>query len=332
MDQVAASLVEATRTLDLKRHLCVLPLATLLENVAGVYAPLQLGSEICLPSLAQLGWTGAARLNARALLACMTEYEPDSVILVPQLLTSLLDAIAAGATAPASLKFIAVGGGHVAPATLERAEQIGLPVYVGYGLTEAASVVTFSSPKQRRQGSVGRPLAHANVRIDANSEVFVSGASYCGYAGQPTVPSDEVATGDLGRLDADGFLYILGRRKNIFITSFGRNVDPEWVAAEFSRQPTIAQIAVFGEARPWNVAVIVPEPGANHANLGAEIAAVNATLPDYAQIGRWIVADEDFTLRNGLLTGNGRCRRAAIWAAYRHQIEACYDCDVAQRA
>ncbi|HSG66094.1 MAG TPA: AMP-binding protein, partial [Gammaproteobacteria bacterium] len=331
MDRVAASLLETTADLGLSRHLCLLPLALLLENVAGVYAPLRNGGEICVPGLASIGWTGAARLDASRVLECIRRHQPDSVILVPQMLTSVVEAIERGAPAPASLIFVAVGGAHVAPALLDRAERAGLPVYEGYGLTETASVVALSSPKQRRAGSVGRPLAHSNVRIDAAGEIIVSGATYAGYVGGPSA-AGEVATGDLGRIDEDGYLYVLGRRRNVFITSFGRNVSPDWVEAEFTRMPSIAQIAIFGEARPWNTAIVVQAANARPAELDADITAVNAALPDYARVGARIVAADPFTPANGLLTANGRNRREAIWRAYESRINACYDDCLSQRA
>jgi long-chain acyl-CoA synthetase len=325
MDRVAESLVEATRMLGLRRHLCALPLSLLLENIAGVYGPLRNGGEICVPSLRTLGWTGATRLDAERLLDCVAAYQPDSLILVPQMLHSIVERLEQGAIAPASLKFVAVGGGHVSPALLSRADSLGLPVYEGYGLTESASVVAISSPKQRRLGSVGRPLAHSSVRIAANGEVHVSGASHLGYVGGEPQRSDEIATGDVGRLDEDGFLHISGRLKNVYITSFGRNVSPEWIEAELAKQPSIAQVAVFGEARPWSTAVVVPVPGARRSDIQAEITAVNTTLPDYARVGDWITAREPFSPDNQQLTSNGRNRREAIWQAYQAAINARYD-------
>ena len=80
-----------------------------------------------------------------------------------------------------------------------------------------------------------------------------------GYTGEQalTLPDEFIDTGDIGYLDEDGFLFINGRKKNVFITSFGRNVSPEWVERELQMSPYIAQAALFGEARPWNVAIIV---------------------------------------------------------------------------
>jgi len=324
MDAVAESLRRAVAELDLKTHLTVLPLATLLENIAGVYAPLQNGGEIVVPGALETGLAGSARFDAAALLRCIDAHRPDSIILVPQLLAALVAELEKGAARPASLELIAVGGGRVSQAVLARADRLGLPVYEGYGLTECASVVTLNTPNARRIGSVGKPLAHAGLTIDVRGEIHVESAAIGGYVGEERVPQC-FATGDLGRLDAEGFLYISGRRKNLFITSFGRNVSPEWVEGELCDEAPIVQAAVFGEARPWNVAVIVPAPTATHERIQAAIAAANRRLPDYARIAAWLPAKEPFSAANGELTVNGRNRRAAISSRYGCQLDALYD-------
>jgi len=99
----------------------------------------------------------------------------------------------------------------------------------------------------------------------------------------------------------------------------------EVIEAELAKQPSIAQIAVFGEARPWSTAVVVPAPGARRSDIQAEITAVNAALPDYARVGDWIAAREPFSPDNQQLTSNGRNRRDAIWHAYQAAINARYD-------
>lgn len=326
MDAVAESLRAAVAELSIERHLCVLPLATLLENIAGVYAPLRAGAEVIAPSLVETGLAGATRFDVVTLLGTIRRYEPQSIILLPQMLAALVAALERGATRPASLRFIAVGGGRVSPALLARADALGLPVYEGYGLTECASVVALNSPYARRIGSVGKPLPHASVGIDDRGEIVVAGAAVAGYVGGGDVPQ-RIATGDLGRFDRDGYLYIDGRRKNVFITSFGRNVSPEWVEAEIAEQGAVAQVAVFGEARPWNVAVVVPMPGSSsgQAAIQAALDRANARLPDYARVSDWLLASEPFTAANGLLTPNGRNRRAAIWRRYGREIDALYD-------
>jgi long-subunit acyl-CoA synthetase (AMP-forming) len=200
-------------------------------------------------------------------------------------------------------------------------------VFEGYGLSECASVVALNTEGARRIGSVGKPLAHAQVKFAEDGEILVAGATLLGYTGDaPLQPNEFWPTGDTGHLDEEGFLHLTGRKKNIFITSFGRNVSPEWVERELTLHPAIAQAAVFGEARPWNVAVIVPR-GATPEALAAVNQAIdeaNRVLPDYARVKHWMPAQTPFLPQNGQLTANGRLKRAAIWQLYQTSIEQLY--------
>jgi long-subunit acyl-CoA synthetase (AMP-forming) len=127
----------------------------------------------------------------------------------------------------------------------------------------------------------------------------------------------EIATGDLGRLDGDGNLYVTGRKKDVFITSFGRNVSPEWPEAELLHETGLLQACVFGEARSKNIAILVIDAASLQPDdIATVIARVNLRLPDYARIGEWIVADEPFTPVNGLLTPNGKISRQKIADRY----------------
>jgi long-subunit acyl-CoA synthetase (AMP-forming) len=304
---LAHALDEATRPLALKRHLCLLPLAVLLENVAGARTALAARAECVVPPLAEAGVRGATGFDPLACLAALARCNAESVILLPQMMHALAAALEAGAPVPPRLAFAAVGGAKVAPSLLLRARAAGLPAYEGYGLTECASVVALNLPGADRPGSVGRPLPHLQVRIGDGGEIVAAG----------------VRTGDLGRLDDEGFLYVEGRRKHVIITSFGRNVSPEWPEAELAAGGAIAQCAVFGEARPQLGAVLVPRaPATPEAALQAEVERANARLPDYARIGAWMRADAPFSPADGTLTANGRVRRDAVWARYGARLEA----------
>ena len=326
MSNVALSLLDATRSLDLGSHLCALPLATLLENVAGVIAPLVAGMQVIVPPLAEVGLEGGARFDVRRLLVALHRYRPNSIILLPQMLLALVTALEQGETVPEDLRFVAVGGARVPIDLLERAQRCGLPVFEGYGLSECGSVVALNRPDACRPGSVGWPLPHACVRIAADGEIFVRGSTMLGYLGEERSAAAEIATGDLGHFDRDGYLYVHGRKKNVFITSLGRNVSPEWVEAELTATPVIAQAVVTGEGRPFNVAVLVPRPGIDGSTelLRRAVDGANSRLPDYARIGCWILAEEPWTVGNGLATANGRPRREAILAAYASRIEPLY--------
>jgi long-subunit acyl-CoA synthetase (AMP-forming) len=160
------------------------------------------------------------------------------------------------------------------------------------------------------------------VRIAGDGEILVEGNAFLGYLGAPGNPDRVIATGDLGRFDEEGYLVIEGRKKNVVITAFGRNVSPEWPEAELTAQPAILQAAVFGEARADCSAVLVAaDPRLPDAALQAAVDAVNRGLPDYARIGAWVRSSEPFGAANGLATANGRPRRDAIWECFAALLE-----------
>lgn len=313
---LARTLAAQSKTLGVQRHLCLLPLPTLLENLAGVYAPLLAGATCIVLPLATVGMSYGG-LDPVRLCAAITQHEPNSLILVPELLRLLVTAAERGWTPPTSLRFIAVGGASVPRELLVRARAAGLPAFEGYGLTECTSVVSLNLPGATRLGSAGRPLPHVRVRIDAEGQIHVRGALQLGTLGEAGPAPDEVATGDLGEMDADGYLYIRGRRRNVFITSFGRNLSPEWIEGVLLQQPAVGQAIVWGESLSHPLAVISPaNANTTDSAIDAAVAEANATLPDYARISRWIRAARPFTPADGLLTANGRPRRDAILARY----------------
>ena len=247
--------------------------------------------------------------------------------MVPELLDLVVAAAEKGWPVPASLRFVAVGGGSVARELLARAAAVGLPVYEGYGLSEGASVVCLNTPEAHRPGTVGRPLPHARLRIDGRGEVMIRGATMLGYLGAtPQNPGADLATGDLGELDDDGYLHLRGRLRNVYITTLGRNVSPEWVEREIVCEPGIRQVLVHGEARPYAVALIVPDSANTTPEvIECSIANANRRLPDYARVRRWTCVPGPFGVSEGLATANGRLRREAIVSRYAVQLQAMYD-------
>jgi len=186
--------------------------------------------------------------------------------------------------------------------------------------------VAVNSADDCKPGSVGKPLPHVELIVAEDGEILVRGSLFSGYLGDAAEGGGELLpTGDIGYLDDDGFLYLSGRKKHIFITAFGRNVSPEWVERELSVEPAIAQCCVFGEARPFNVAVIVARQGVDSEMVERAVAAANARLPDYARVSIWLAAEEPFSVINGLWTGTGRPRRQHIFKAYTEQINRLYE-------
>lgn len=324
IETVTQSLVAATEGLGIERHLCLLPLPTLLENIAGMYAPLSLGAQIFAPPADAIGMSYAG-LNVSALLQAISTTQPHSLVLVPELLRVLVQASLSGWRAPTSLRFIAVGGAAVSRQLLSQAEQVHLPVFQGYGLSECASVVCLNTPASNKPGSVGKPLPHARVRIDASGEICVSGATSSGYLNDRKRAPEEIRTGDLGEIDADGFVYVRGRAKNMFITSMGRNVTPEWVESELTAELAILQAMVAGEARPYLVALLTPAPDVSFRKLADAVARANARLPDYARVRQWSLFPEAPSPRNGLVTANGRLRRSEIFARHGALLDSLHD-------
>lgn len=323
MLNVAASVVSASRITGDNTHLCVLPLSTLLENVAGVYAALIAGATICLLPGEQTGLNGN-QLNVQRLHQALSETRANTAIFIPELLNALVAAIESGAAPLPDVRFLAVGGAAVSGSLLERAQRLGLPVYQGYGLSECASVVALNTALATQSASVGRPLPHVQVRLAADGEILVKGSHFLGYTGMPDIAHEEwLATGDIGTMDSEGFLHIQGRKKNVFISSFGRNVSPEWVESALLDSPCIAQACVFGEARPWNIALVVARPQATDQLIQQSINEINQTLPDYARIAKWI-AVVPFSIANQQLTPNGRLKRAVIYHVYQDAISHLY--------
>lgn len=318
--RVTRELDQASKPTDPQHHLALLPLAILLENI-GCYAALYAGATLSLPSQQTLGIQGASGVSVPQLLGCLASRCPQSLILVPQLLLMLVSAAEQNAFDPRHLRFAAVGGARVSEDLLRRAERVGMAVYEGYGLSECASVVCLNRPQARRLGSVGRPLSHVEIRLADDGEVLIKGSTLLGYLGDAPNTAEWWPSGDLGEFDAEGFLYIKGRKKHQFVTSFGRNVNPEWVEAELTQRRHIAQAFVYGEAMPSNHALLWPhQPDCTDEQLAAAVAQANEALPDYARVHHWTRLAQPFTSTNGLLTANGRPRREAIVERYRAQL------------
>ncbi|MBA4264182.1 MAG: long-chain acyl-CoA synthetase [Comamonadaceae bacterium] len=318
MQQVAASLAEALAPLAIERHLCALPLPVLLENIAGVLAPLSQGAACIVLPLEQVGLSGSSSFDPARLQGAVLAHRPNSMILLPQMLRAwTLWLQHTRQRAPGSLRMVAVGGAAVGAATLLAARAVGIPAYEGYGLSEGASVQTLNLPGADRPGSAGRSLPHSRVRVSAQGELEIAGSLMTGYLGAAEAVPAWWPTGDLGHIDGDGFVHVMGRSKHLLITAYGRNVSPEWVETSLCAQAGVAQAVVFGDAQPALSAVLWPLfPEITDAQLQAAVDAANQTLPDYARVTRWVRARAAFQTDTGLSTANGRPQRSAIEALH----------------
>ncbi len=318
--ETASSIVSVLSPLNITRHMSVLPLSLLLEQVAGLLANLLNGGTTVLEPLSDIGVTGSSGLDLGIFLEAQNRWHPQSLILVPQLLLALTTAAELGMALPDTYRFIAVGGARVAPDLLTRARKVGLPVFEGYGLTECGSVVSLNVPGADLPGSVGRPLPHAKISCH-NGEVLIGGSVHLGYAGCSTPPAQPLPTGDLGCLDAEGFLHVRGRSKHHYISAYGRNISPDWIESELTAELEISQAVVFGEGQPINIALLVPRMDAAPENIGAAVSRCNDRLPDYARIAAWQYVDPVVFNEAGCLTDNGRVRRDRVTQSFSAALE-----------
>lgn len=310
--------------LERPRHLCVLPLCILLENLGGVYAPLLAGGEVLIPSAQELGTRGSRLEDSRRLLDFVFHSRPHTMILTAQLLFLLATAARQGWRPPASLRYLVVGGGKVAPELVLEARRHGIPAYEGYGLSECASLVSLNTADDDRVGSCGKPLRGLKVWTEER-EIIVEGNLMLGYLGERETWQPEcLRTGDLGRVDAEGFLHVDGRRKNLMISTYGRNISPEWVESELLKGPLLAQAVVFGDALPYCVALVLPRLAAPDSEIQEWIDEVNGGLPDYARVARWHRLTQGLSGDPELWSDNGRPRREAIARRYGQQIAELY--------
>ena len=317
-ERVAASIVERYGAGYAGIHVPVLSLGVLLENVAGLYPVLLAGGHYKIISARALGLSNPFRPDFAAMRTALASARASSTILVPELLRGLMSQPSIELP---DMRLIAVGGSKVAQELVIAARASGLPIYEGYGLTECGSVVSVNAPDVDRLGTCGKPLAHASVRISSDGEVIVEGPVFYGYVGQ-AAQRGGVLTGDLGQIDSDGFLSITGRKKNVIITSFGRNVSPEWVESELLLQREFAQAVVLGDGDAALSALLVPSsPDIDTAAVHLAIDRANARLPAYAHIESFRLVPP-LTPASGLVTANGRPRRDAIASVYSSAIPA----------
>jgi long-subunit acyl-CoA synthetase (AMP-forming) len=320
IEHSASMLAQATVAVKSDVYLSVLPLPLLLETICAICVPILVGARTEFdPTLT----AAVARGQPQGIAAAFERHRPTTSVLVPELLAAWVGELAAnGARAPKGLRFVASGGAPVASALAEKAWSLGIPLHEGYGLSECCSVVSVNRPGKRKPGTVGQPLPGLRVEID-DGEIVVDGPTVmAGYQNRDAAQRPW-RTGDLGQIDGDGYLTIAGRKDNLIVTSYGRNVSPEWIEALLMADERIGACAVLGHGEPHLRALIIPSargaawfsrsPRA-HALLA--MAAACREAPAYAVPRDYVVIDRAEAGRRNLLTPNGRLRRALLAQAY----------------
>jgi long-chain acyl-CoA synthetase len=219
------------------------------------------------------------------------------------------------------------GGAPLPPDTEAWYCERGLGILPGYGLTESSPVISMSTPDAYHFGSSGRPLAGVEVRIADDGEILNRGPNtMLGYWNDPAATAAAIRdgwlhTGDLGELDADGFLYVRGRKKELIVLSTGKKVVPTRVEGMLTASPLIEQAAVFGEGQCGIVVLIVPaacgladgiSSQATRDLYAAEIKRCLQSAAHEEQVRNFALLERPFSIEQGELTPKLSLRRAVI--------------------
>jgi long-chain acyl-CoA synthetase len=227
------------------------------------------------------------------------------------------------------LEFLICGSAALAEETQWWFELLGVRVYQVYGLTETTAIVTMDRPNQVIPGHVGHAIRGCELKLSEEGELLVRGPNiFVGYWNRPEATADAIKggwfhTGDQCELSQDGNLKIIGRVKNILVPESGHNIAPEPIEQKFlDACPAAAQCMLVGHARPHLVLLVpgdVPDPA-----IQAAIDQVNADVPHYRKIKKFIRVPEAFTIENQLLTANQKLRRRAVEKRYAAEVDRGY--------
>jgi len=247
-----------------------------------------------------------------------------------------------------------ISGG--APLGLPLAEwyaDVGIRICEGYGLTETSPVIAVNNPAAHRIGSVGKPLGNVQVRIAEDGEILVRGPSvFQGYWNKPEETRDAFVdgwfkTGDIGKLDEDGFLYVTDRKKDLLKTSGGKFIAPQPIENSLKHNPMIAEAVVVGDKRKFPAVLVLPnfaalepwarEQGVNcssraemvadvrvQAYYEAFVAELNQDLAQFEKLKKVALLCEEFSPANGTMTASLKIKRRAVEDHCHELIEKMY--------
>jgi len=242
------------------------------------------------------------------------------------------------------LKAMVSGGAPLNPEIGSFFVALGVRLLQGYGQTEAAPVIACNSPARIKIDTVGPPLDGVRVKTADDGEIMVAGDNVMkGYWNDPEATAQVLEdgwlkTGDVGFVDEDGYIKITDRKRDFIKNSGGETISPARVEGYLTIEPEIAQAMVFGDRRPYLVAVIVPDPDlavtdvpADPANssfskaIGTAVARVNQRLSPVERVRHFAIAAEPFTIANGQMTPTLKIKRHVIRDAYGAELDALYD-------
>ena len=251
-------------------------------------------------------------------------------------------------------RFASSGAAPIDPAIIEFFRALGVPLSEGWGMTELSNAATLTHPSQARAGAVGKAFPGMELRIAEDGEVLVRGPLVMGgYYKDPDQTAEAVDaegwmhTGDIGQLDTDGFLKITDRKKELIITSGGKNISPALIEYELQRHPLIGQACAVGDKRNYVTALIVLDPevtpawarghgieASSLAELATDpevlaeiergVAEANAHLARVEQVRRYRVLPNEWTAESGELTPSLKRRRRVIVDRYAREIDGLY--------
>jgi long-chain acyl-CoA synthetase len=252
-------------------------------------------------------------------------------------------------------EFALSGGAPLARDIAEFFWGAGIEIYEGYGLTETSPVISVNTPAAVKLGTVGKPIPEVEVGIAADGEILSRGPNTMkGYWKKPEATAEAIDTegwfhtGDIGELDAEGFLSITDRKKEILVNAYGKNIAPAPIENALKASRFIGQVVVIGDRQKFLTALIVPdfealavwaedrgidtsdrsalvEQPAVRELIASEVMAVNEKLAHYEELVSWALLPEEFTIEGGELTPTQKVKRRVVDKKYSDVIGRVYE-------
>ena len=250
------------------------------------------------------------------------------------------------------LRLAVSGAAPISPEILRFFDAAGVLVLEGWGMTETSTAATISTPEEFKIGTIGKPFPGCEVKIADDGEILVKGPNvFQGYykneqATRETIVNGWLHTGDLGSIDADGFITITGRKKDIIITAGGKNITPANLEGEIKQHQLVSQCVVVGDRRPYLVALVTldPEEAAAYAQehglpedpaelasnrdvraaIEAHLAKVNEKFARVEQVKKIAILPQDLSQESGELTPTMKVKRAVVTDKHAGEIEQLY--------